>query len=58
MCQVLLRSKEVQGVVIVLKLNKGLLYASKPLNFNVSRSAAPNLALGPACQYNCDVSKS
>ena len=39
----------------VLKLNKGLRFARKPVNFNVSRSAAPKLALVPACHYNCDV---
>ena len=43
--------------VYVLKLNKGLLFAKKPMNisFNVSRSAAPKLALVPASRYNCDV---
>ena len=39
----------------VLKLNKGLLFARKPVNNNVSRSAAPKLALVPASRYNCYV---
>ena len=30
-------------------------FARKPVNFNVSRSAAPKLALVPASRYNCDV---
>ena len=29
-------------------------FARKPMNFNVSRSAAPKLALVPASCYNCD----
>ena len=39
----------------VLKLNKGLLFARKPVNLNVSRSAVPKLALVPASRYNCDI---
>ena len=30
-------------------------FARKPVNFNVSRSAGPKLALVPASCYNCDV---
>ena len=37
------------------KLNKVLLFARKPVNINVSRSAAPKLALVPANRYNCGV---
>ena len=33
-------------------------FAQKPINFNVSRSAAPKLALVPASCYNCDVKAS
>ena len=32
--------------------------AQKPVYFNVSRSAAPKLALLPASCYNCDVKQS
>ena len=32
--------------------------ARKPVNFNVSRSAAPKLALVPASCYMCDVKQS
>ena len=39
----------------VLKLNKGLIFAQKRANINVSRSAVPKLALVPASCYNCDV---
>ena len=38
-----------------LKVNKGLLFAAQLANINVSRSAAPKLALVPASRYNCDV---
>ena len=38
-----------------LKLNKGLLFARKPVNLNVSRSASPKLALLSASRYNSDV---
>ena len=38
----------------VLKLNKLHLFARKPVNVNVSGSAAPKLALMPASSYkNC-----
>ena len=33
-------------------------FARKPVNFNVSRSAAPKLALVPASCYMCDVKQS
>ena len=32
--------------------------ARKPVNFNVSRSVAPKLALVPASRYMCDVKQS
>ena len=35
-----------------------LFFAQKSVNFNVSRSAAPKLALVPASCYNCDVKQS
>ena len=38
-----------------LKLNKPPLFDQKLVNINVSRSAAPKLALVPASLYNCDV---
>ena len=37
------------------KLYNLLLFARKPVNFIVSRSAAPKLALVPASRFNCDV---
>ena len=39
----------------VLKLSKRLLFVRKPVNINVSRTAAIKLALVPASQYNCNV---
>ena len=36
-------------------LNMVPLFARKPGNINVSRSAAPKLALVPASGYYCDV---
>ena len=30
-------------------------FARKPVNFNVSRSVAPKLALVPANRYDCDI---
>ena len=39
----------------VLKLNKGLLFAQKRENINVSRSTALKLDLVPARRYNCGV---
>ena len=37
------------------KLKKVPFFYSKKENINVSRSAAPELALVPASRYNCDV---
>ena len=34
------------------------LFARKPVNFNVLRSAAPKLALVAASCYNCDINQS
>ena len=42
----------------VFKLNKVLFSALKSVNINVSRSAAPKLALVPASRYNCDIKQS
>ena len=41
-----------------LKLYNVPFFARKPVNFNVSRSAAPKLALVPASCYICDVKQS
>ena len=38
-----------------LKLNKGFLFARKPVNIDVSGTAAPKPALLPARRYNSDV---
>ena len=46
---------EVQMGAHVLKLNKVPLFAKKPVNVNVARSAAPKLAIVLASRYNCDV---
>ena len=51
----LIRIERGSDGVHVLKLNKGLLFARKSVKNNVSRSAAPKLALVPASRYNCDV---
>ena len=40
------------------KLNKEPFSALKSVNVNVSRSAAPKLALVPASRYNCDEKES
>ena len=40
------------------KLYNVPILARKPMNFNVSRSAAPKLALAPASSYMCDVKQS
>ena len=37
------------------KLNKVPFFAQKPVNINVSRSAAPNIALVPANRYDYDI---
>ena len=47
--------KEVQMGAHDFKLNKVHFSALKSVNINVSRSAAPKLALVPASRYNCDV---
>ena len=41
-----------------IKLIKVPLLSRKSVNINVSRSAAPTLALVPASRYNCDVKES
>ena len=58
MCQVLLELKEVQMGAHDFKLNKVPFSALKSVNINVSRPAAPKLALVPASCYNCDVKES
>ena len=40
------------------KLYNMPLFARKPVNFNVLRSAAPKLALVPASCYTCDIMQS
>ena len=55
MCQVSLGLKEVQMGAHDFKLNKVPFSALKSVNINVSRSAAPKLALVLASRYNCDV---
>ena len=55
LCQVSLGLKEVQMGVHDFKLNKVPFSALKSVDINVSRSAAPKLALVPAIRYNCDV---
>ena len=40
------------------KLNNVHFLLENPVNFNVSRSAAPKLALVPASCYMCDVKQS
>ena len=40
------------------KLNKVPFSALKSMKINVSRSAAPKLALVPASRYKCDVKES
>ena len=55
MCQVLLRSKEVQIGTQDFKYNKVLLFARKTGNINTSMSAATILALVPASRLYCDV---
>ena len=55
MCQVSLGLKEVQMGAKGFKLYN---FARIPVNFNVSRSAVPKLALVPASRYNCYVKES
>ena len=38
-----------------LKLNKVPPFSQKPVNINISLSAAPKVALVPASRYYCDV---
>ena len=47
--------KEAQNRAHDFKLKKVLLFARKPVNINVLRSATPKLALVPANRYNCDI---
>ena len=58
LCQVSLGLKEVQMGAHDFKLYNVPFFARKPVNFNVSRSAAPKLALVPASCYMCDVKQS
>ena len=58
MCQVSLGLKEVQKGAHDFKLYNVPFFARKPVNFNVSRSDAPKLALVPASCYICDVKQS
>ena len=58
LCQVSLRLKEVQMGAHDFKLYNVPYLPRKPVNFNVSRSAAPKLALVPASCYMCDVKQS
>ena len=51
----LLGLKEVQMGAHDFKLYNVPFFAQKPVNFNVSRSAAPILALVPASRYYCNV---
>ena len=37
------------------QIKQGASFSRKTMNINVSRSAAPKLALVPASHYNCDV---
>ena len=53
-----LELKEVQMGAYDFKHYNVPLFARKLVNFNVSRSAAPKLALVPASCYNCDINQS
>ena len=55
LCQVSLGLIEVQMGAHDFKLNKVPLFSLKSVNINVSRSAAPKLALVPANRYDCDI---
>ena len=39
-------------------LTRCLIFAQKPVNINVSKSAAPKQALVPANRYECDMNRS
>ena len=58
LCQVSLGLKEVQMGAHDFKHKKVPFPTLKKVNINVSRSAAPELALVPASRYNCDVNES
>ena len=58
MCQVSLGLKEVQIGAHDFKLYNVPCFARKPVNFNVSRSAAPKLAIVLANCYMNDVKRS
>ena len=58
LCQVSLGLKEVQMGAHDIKHNNVPFSALKSVNINVSRYAAPKLALVPAICYNCDVKES
>ena len=58
MCQASSGLKEVQMGAHDFKLYNVPFFAQKPVNFNVSRSAAPKLALVPASCYMYDVKQS
>ena len=58
LCQVSLGLKEVQMGAHDFKLYNVPFFARKPVNFNVSRSAAPKLALVPASCCMCHVKQS
>ena len=55
LCEFSLGLKEVQMGAHDFKLKKVPFPTLKKVNINVSRSAAPELALVPASRYNCDV---
>ena len=55
LCLFSLGLKEVQMGAHDFKLIKVPFFARKPVNFNVSLSAAPKLALVSASRYYCDV---
>ena len=58
LCQISLGLKEVQMGAHDFKLYNVPFFARKPVNFNVSRSAEPKLALVPATCYMCNVKQS
>ena len=53
-----LNFKKVQMEAHDFKLHKVPFSALKSVNINVSRSAAPKVALVPASRYNCDLKES